>query len=352
MSGSLREIAFAVPGDITAHTGGTQYDRKLIEALRTSGQPVRLLTLPTGWPAPTPAEEHATLAQLNALPNKMPVIIDGLVFGALAEKDVAALNRPIIVMLHHPLGLETGLPEALAQDLISRERANLRLASHVLVPSEHVASILQEQFDVEPSRLTVARPGFEKPIHAGNTQRQSPPLILSVGLICRRKGHDVLLRALGLIQDLDWQARIVGMVQDPTYNVELERLSTELMLTERVEFLGELSQEALSTQFRRASIFALATRYEGYGMVLSEAQLHGLPVVSCATGAVPETVGSGGLLAPPDDPSAFAKNLRALLEDRVHFSRMAARASYHANSLPTWFTSAKAVVRALDAYAN
>ncbi|WP_209428066.1 glycosyltransferase family 4 protein [Pararhodobacter sp. SW119] len=349
MSAPATEVAFAVPGTITAYTGGTQYDRRLIEAMRRAGQPVRLLELPAGWPAPDEAETRAALAQFRALPAGIPVIIDGLVFGAMATADVAALGRPLIVMLHHPLGLEAGLREDYARELIDRERANLRHAAQVVVPSAHVAAILTERFSVEPARIRTALPGFEPPAAGEKRQPLTPPLVLSVGLICRRKGHDVLLRALGMIRDLDWQARIVGLVQDRRYQAELEALRKNLHLVDRVAFLGEQTPEALTGLFSTASIFALATRYEGYGMVLSEAQQHGLPVLSCATGAVPETVGDSALLTPPDDPVAFAVALRSLLINATYHSRIVEQSRARAATLPRWEDTASVMLAAIRA---
>lgn len=335
------EIAFAVPGDIMMRSGGTYYDRRVIEALRALGHPVRHVALPAGWPAPDAACTGATLAQLHDLPDMMPVIIDGLTFGAMATCDAARLNRPVIVMLHHPLGLETGLTADRAAELITREAANLRHARHVIVPSAHVATLLQDRFKVSRTRITIAPPGFDRTEQAPPLPRMVPPLILSVGLICPRKGHDVLLRALGQIADMDWQSVIVGMAQDPAYLQQLEGIRRDLKLQDRVLLAGELSSAALSQYYRSAHIFALATRYEGYGMVLGEAQLHGLPSVSCATGAVTETMRGAGLLVAPDSPDDFAQALRKLLSDSALYDALSRKSQLAGASLPGWQDTAR-----------
>ncbi|MEM6594902.1 MAG: glycosyltransferase, partial [Pseudomonadota bacterium] len=88
-------------------------------------------------------------------------------------------------------------------------------------------------------------------------------------------------------------------------------------------------------------IFALATRYEGYGMVLSEAMLFGLPIISCAAGAVPETVGDAGILVPPDDRTEFANALRHMLEDPKARQVYAERSKARALNLPRWIDTAR-----------
>ncbi len=137
----------------------------------------------------------------------------------------------------------------------------------------------------------MAPPGFRPadPVH----QPQSPPLILSVGILAERKGHDVLVAALGHIRDLDWQAQIVGKAHDGAVESALRRQIADLGLGDRVQLTGLLADDAVIERYREASVFALATRYEGYGMVLGEAMLHGLPIVTCHTGAVPDTVAPG-----------------------------------------------------------
>ncbi len=344
------EAAFAIPGDLSTRTGGYIYERRLLETLPEIGQPTRHVALIPSWPHPTPEAEADLAAKLDALPRGMALILDGLVFGSMDTAVLAAQDRPVIAMLHHPLGLEAGLPAERAAALIARERANLAHAAHVVVPSPHTRDILVAQFGVRAEDISIALPGFDRPAPApAPAPRAVPPLVLSVGIICERKGHDVLLRALASLAHLDWQAAIVGMTHDESVRRSLLALRGALGLEDRVRFTGVIPQEELDTLYRSARVFALATRYEGYGMVLSEAQMHGLPVVSCAVGAVPRTVPEGsGLLVPPADVPAFAAALEAMLRDDAEHARIAAGSAAQGAALPHWTDTAAVMRAALD----
>jgi len=336
------EAAFAIPGDLNTRTGGYIYERRLLESLNEIGQPTRHVPLITSWPHPTP-EAEANLAQaLAALPAGMPLILDGLVFGAMDTDMLARAQRPVIAMLHHPLGLEAGLPRDRAEALIARETANLRHAAHVVVPSPHTREILVAQFGVAPERISIALPGFDRPPQGNPVDKATPPLILSVGIVCARKGHDILLDALARVAHLDWTCSIVGLTHDEGVLQALLAQRAQLQLEHRVTFEGVVPNARLDQLYRQATLFALATRYEGYGLVLSEAQLYGLPILSCAVGAVPQTVPDGAaLLTPPDDPAAFAAGLDRLLTDVAERRRLAAESAQRGTALPHWHDTAR-----------
>ncbi len=337
----------ALPGSIDARTGGTIYDARVLAALRAAGRDVALMELPGGFPFPDAAAMAGALAQLSALPADCPVIVDGLAFGALDPGGVARIAAPIVALVHHPLALETGMPPAQAADLARTEAANLARAAHVMVPSPHTAAVLRRDYGVPDHRLTVARPGIDRPATARTPA--TPPLILSVGLLAPRKGHDVLLRALATIADRDWQAVIVGRDHDGQTGAALVAQAQALGLADRVRFAGELSSPALDTLYAQASVFALATRYEGYGMVFAEALVRGLPVVTCDTGAVPDTVPDGvGARVPVDDVTAFAAALAHLLDDPAHRAAMTVAAARHGATLPGWTDTAALFDAVLD----
>lgn len=343
----MRPAAFAIPGDMTRKTGGFIYEHRLLLGLRDLGRRVDHIALPAGFPDPSGAEMQATVATLAALPPDLPLILDGLVYGAIATEGLAQVRAPLIGMIHHPLGLETGLPPARAAMLLAREAANLARAAHVVVPSPHTKRILVSQFAVPEEKITIALPGFP-PADPIRTP-QTPPLILSVGLLAARKGHDVLLAALAQIADLDWQAEIVGETHDAEVAAALHAQARDLGLMGRVQFAGLLGDAALLSRFRSAQVFALATRYEGYGMVYAEAMLHGLPIVGCATGAVPDTVPADtGILVPPDDATAFAAALRSVLTDAPRRQAMASASTVRGQGLQTWPQTAAIMGRVLD----
>lgn len=331
--------SFAIPGDIETLTGGYIYERRLLESLRALGHPIRHVPLPAGFPHPSEAETRATLAALCALPAQEPLILDGLVFGSIAPEGLAAVQAPLIAMLHHPLALESGLAPDRAQALYDSERRNLARAAHVLVPSRHTAALLVRDYGADPGRITIVPPGVDPPRVTPAPTR--PPLILSVGILHPRKGHDVLIAALEGLADLDWHAVIAGNPWDREHAAALAARCAASPEARRIRLAGRVAADELQHLYAQASIFALATRFEGYGIVFDEALMRGLPIVSTAVGAVPDTVPTdAGLLVPPDNAPALSAALRLVLTDPARRASMAAAATHAAAALPRWSDSA------------
>ncbi len=335
----MNEAVFAIPGDKDRRTGGFIYEARVLAELNRLGCTTAHLQLPDSFPDPTAADMATTLKALRAVPADQPIILDGLVFGAIDPDGLSQVRAPVIAMVHHPLGFETGLPAARAAYLLQNETAALAHVAHVIVPSAETARILCDQFGADPDRVTIAPPGFDRPMV--DRQTADPPLILSVGLLAPRKGHDVLLDALARIADLPWHAEIVGKTHDHAYAEALNAQAHRLEIKARVTFAGEIEQGALTARFNAASVFALATRYEGYGLVLSEAMMFGLPVISCRVGAVPATVGEAAMLVPPDDPVSLADALRRVIVHPKEADRLSRLSLAKAAGLPRWQDTAQ-----------
>ena len=342
--------AFAIPGDISTRTGGFIYERRLLEGLRAQGRDVAHIPLPASFPDPSPGDMQAAVDALLRVPPERPLIIDGLVFGAIATPGLARVTAPIVAMIHHPLALESGLSSTRARHLFVTERDNLRLAAHVLVPSPHTKRMLVERYDARPERITVAPPGVDPP--AGPPAPTSPPLILSVGILHPRKGHDVLLSALSRLVELEWRATIVGGAYDPACARSLHRQAAAACLSGRVEIAGEVDGSSLDMLYRQATLFTLATRYEGYGMVFAEALSHGLPIVATRVGAVPDTVPeTAGLLVAPDEPADLAQAIKTVLTDAPLRNRLRTASAGFGASLGSWGETARHAGAVLDTLA-
>lgn len=340
-------VHFAIPGDIGTPTGGYAYDRQVMASLAAFGVDVSHLALPGGFPAPTDAELEETGRLLAAVPADSVLLIDGLALGALPEAYLTAVRAPIVAMLHHPLGLETGLDPETSRRLLETEQAALKYARHIIVTSQTTADTLRDLGFAPPPPVTVAEPGTEAaPRATGGTEGLQ---ILSVGAIVPRKGHDLLIEALAGLTHLDWRCAIVGSRdRDSAFAIALTRRVAEAGLSERIRFYGPLGATDIARHYALADIFALPSRYEGYGMVFAEALARGLPIVAAKAGAVPATVpADAGILVAPEDVPALRDALARLITDAGLRQTLSDAAWDHAQRLPRWKDTAKIVADVL-----
>lgn len=344
----------AIPGDPAAPTGGYIYDRRVIAASRGA---LAALALPGGFPFPDAAALAETRRAIAATPE--PVIVDGLAYGALPAALIESLPRRPIALCHHPLGKETGLPPETARRLLECERAALALAAHVIVTSAETKRGLVAEFGVAESRVTVAPPGLD-PAPPAAEQRgkgESPPLILTVAALLPRKDHLTLVGAFERLAaarpDLGWRAAFVGPEDRAPETAAAVRAAIGAAgLAPRISLVGAARGAALDAFYDRAAIFALPSRYEGYGMAFAEAMMRGLPVIAADTGAAgADAPDAARRLVPAEDAPALAAALAALLDDREERVRIGAAARAHALTLPGWPATWAAFQAALRAAA-
>lgn len=172
------------------------------------------------------------------------------------------------------------------------------------------------------------------------------PLLLFVGRLRYYKGLDYLIRAMPQIP-----ARLLVVGTGPM-EARWKALTTEMGLTQKVIFLGNVGDADLPAYYHATDIFVLPSsqRSEAYGVSMLEAMACGVPAVSTELGTGTSFVnqdGQTGLVVPPCDPAALAAALNRLLTDDNLRRRMGEAAHQRAWSM---FSLAAMVDRILAVY--
>ena len=165
----MMQVAFAIPGDISRPTGGYAYARHVLRLLPEFGVEPLHLALPGSFPNPSDADLAETSRILLTQDWQVPLLIDGLAYGAFPAGMAAGLAGRVIALCHHPLALETGTVPERAAELMRLETAALGYASAVIVTSVATRDLLIGQFHVDPAKMTVAEPGVEASRRAGES---------------------------------------------------------------------------------------------------------------------------------------------------------------------------------------
>ena len=346
----MNRTAFAVPGDLATATGGYVYDRRIIAELRVLGWQIDVVSVGDGFPQPNDDQRAVASERLEALPARIPIVIDGLALGALPEAaERIARRAPLVALVHHPLALEAGLSPADARRLFESERKALAAARSVIVTSRATAQRLNADYGVPPKRITVATPGTDRGVPAKGSLDGNLHL-LSVGAVVPRKGFDVLIAALASITRLPWRLTIAGdLTRSPDTAAKLEADIARHRLADRVDLLGVVSPQQLAALYSSADVFVLASHFEGYGIAYAEAMAHGLPIIGTTGGATVDTVPStAGVLVEPGNVEALTRALLMVIENEEERRRLAHGALAAAADLPTWESTARIVASALE----
>ncbi len=341
---------FDIPG---RPTGGNVYDRRVCAGLAEAGWEVLVATVGGAWPVPdSPA--RASLARIvSAIPDDEIALIDGLVASPTAAQLLPHAGRiRMTVLLHMPLA--TALDARHDAGARRSERVVLRAATGVVVTSEWTRQQVLTRFEIPVRQVHVARPGVDRVAAAARPVRGH---LICVGTLGRQKGQDLLVEALAELGDLDWHCVLAGQLdRDPDFVGQLRTRITRLSYGHRVRLPGVLTGAALSHAYTTADLFVAPSRSETYGMAVTEALAHGLPVIAAAVGGLPEAVGSSadgsrpGQLIPSGDPAALAVAIRGWLGDERHRDRLRAAARKRRLNLPGWEQTTQEIVTALTAH--
>lgn len=345
----MTHASFAIPGDIEQPTGGYAYDRRVMVLLPACGVAVTHLALPAIYPNSASADLEKAVALCNRTPPSSVVLFDGLAFGAIPFDVLRRIERPLVALVHHPLCLEGGLSAARQAELKRLETAALSTARRVIVTSAATAKILVADFAVPGNRITVAEPGTDPASRAAGSGGGALHL-LAVGSVIPRKGYDVLIAALSTLKDLDWRLTIAGSRDRNSATArDLDRKIAEHGLSGRITMLGAVDTEPLAGLYAGADVFVMASHFEGFGMVLTEALASGLPIVCTTAGASAEVLpDSAAIKVAPGRSDDLAAALRRVIVEPATRKQLADGAWDAAQFLTRWDATAGRIAKVLS----
>lgn len=217
----------------------------------------------------------------------------------------------------------------------------LRESAGIIANSRHSRDMVVRSWNVPERQVAVMHPGVDTtqftPSPADEKVRRqlgwvNRRVILSVGALQKRKGQDMMIRALPIIRARfpDVLYAVVGEGWERSY---LDALVAEHGVGDLVQFRGVPSDAELIQCYQQCEVFALPNRqvgwdFEGFGIVLLEAQACGRPVIAGLSGGTGETLDPSrtGLLVPCETPQATADAVCRILEDPERGSMMGSQA--------------------------
>lgn len=143
---------------------------------------------------------------------------------------------------------------------------------------------------------------------------------LFVGRLAPNKSqHDIIaaFAAYRLLYDPGARLTLVGSEAATSYADALLGLVDDLGISTSVTFAGPVTDAELAAYYADADAFVCLSRHEGFCVPLLEAMRHDVPVVALAAGAVPDTVGTAGVLLDDASPHLVAASVHELLEDEA-----------------------------------
>jgi glycosyltransferase involved in cell wall biosynthesis len=251
-----------------------------------------------------------------------------------------SLSIPVAIEIHGPFfanGAEAKLvEEPEGRQRIADEGVTIAQADGVASPSREILERTRAYYQlplagalVNPCPAPTVPP--QRRWRLADCDRNA---ILFVGRFDRHKGGDIMIEAFRRIAPdfpqlrLWFVGRDHGFVDDSGRQFTLSEYLNEKAreIAGRVDFLGRLPQNELDALRARPYATVVASRYETFGLVVTEAMAYGSPLVATRVGGIPEAVDDGvnGLLCRPE-ADHLAASLRRLLNDPLLAARLGER---------------------------
>jgi glycosyltransferase involved in cell wall biosynthesis len=345
------KIGLVIYGSLDILSGGYLYDRRLVENLIARGDEVAIISLPWRAYPLCLLDSYSRNIRDRLLAQDFDILIED----ELAHPSLFRINEelrrkrkfPIAGIVHH-LRINENHPPAWRPLYRAIERRFLESLDGAICNSQatwqSIEKTMRRRIPVVVAYPAADHLQLEGEREKSQAEEQGLPLrILFVGNVIPRKGLTVLLEALAMIPDKNWNLTAAGSLDfDPAYARFIQDSARRLLPVDKVTFTGRLSDEALQLTFQKNDLLVVPSSYEGFGIVYLEAMRLGLVPVGSTGGGAAEiiTPGQDGYLISPGDAAALAEILADLIHNRQKLAYLREHARKRAGAFPTWQESA------------
>ncbi len=240
--------------------------------------------------------------------------------------DIKMAGFPVVETIHHPVTIDRDLAISSAKTLkdklgyrrwFSFTKMQIKVArelEYIITVSQMARQHIQDVFGIPETRIRVIYNGIDTELFspADDVPRLNNMILMVMSRDTVVKGLRYLLEAVAEVRrKYDINLVVVGR---PMGDGITESLIKKLGIEQNVTFYSNVETGELIKFYRMATIVAVPSTYEGFGLPAAEAMACGAPVVSTTAGALPEVVGDAGIMVPPADSKALANAISALLE--------------------------------------
>jgi glycosyltransferase involved in cell wall biosynthesis len=334
--GRLAARGHAVTEYVSSFEGGAARDE--IDAIRFE----RIASLPAYYPraaarcagATRRGEFDVVVECLNKLPFLAPL------YSA----------RPVLGLCHHLFGgtafRQVAWPIALAVVAVERAIPAAYRRAPIVAISESTRDDLVAR-GISAAQVEVQHPGIRRPEAQPAPIATREPLVVYVGRLAAYKRIEVVLDAVAQLVPRHPALRL-ALLGRGAERVRLEHRADALGIREHVEFAGFVSDAERDAWLARARVCVCASRKEGFGLTVIEANALGTPNVASDAPGLRDTVrhGETGFLVADGDAAQFADRIDALLGDDALAERMS-RAALVWSQRFDWERAATAMERSL-----